>query len=83
MKFNGTITRVQRSHDGVMVIIDTDYGPRGVELDRSLWVEILRDFDLSQNDQIVGWAVIYDPAHGDLEVIAPDDWGEDDGPAPE
>lgn len=73
MKYTGTILRVERSRGGVTVIVDTPVGLRGIELDRTLWLQILEDFDLSSDDALVGWAVEYDPAHGDLEVVAPEE----------
>lgn len=71
MKYEGTITRVQRARDGVTLIVETVMGLRGVELDPELWQEIMADFQLGQADDVVGWRVEYDPAHGDLEIIGP------------
>lgn len=71
MLVKGTISRVQRSRAGVTLIIETEMGLRGVELDRDLWIDIVRDFELIQPDDIIGWAVAYDPAHGDLEITGP------------
>ncbi len=73
MKYAGTIVRVQRSRAGVTVIVETDIGLRGVELDRDLWAEIVRDFNVTDEAAMVGWAVEYDPAHGDLQITGPDD----------
>jgi hypothetical protein len=84
MKHTGTITRIQRSRGGVTLIIDKDYGPRGIELDRDLWSDILEDFDVSRDAELVGWDIEYNPSHGDLTLIAPDDPdpedSEDDSP---
>lgn len=71
MKVMGTISRVQRSKSGVTVIVNTDYGLRGIELERELWAEVLADFHVTQDEAVIGWAVEYNPAHGDLEVIGP------------
>jgi hypothetical protein len=70
MKLDGSIIRIQRSRDGVTIIIETPYGQRGIDLDRDLWAAILADFELTGDDQIIGWHVEYDPAHGDLDIIA-------------
>jgi hypothetical protein len=93
MKYDGTITEVRRSRAGVTLIIDTTMGLRGVEFERDLLDEILHDFELTQDTDLIGWAVVYDPAHGDLDIIMPDDFdgapdsdqaaGTDDGPARE
>lgn len=90
MKFSGTIAEVRRGRDGVTVIVDTEMGLRGVEFDRELLDQVLADFELHHPDELIGWAVEYDPAHGDLDIIAPDDFefaaddetpdGEDDRP---
>jgi len=73
MKYGGTIVRIQRSRTGITLIIETEMGLRGVELDRDVWAEITRDFSVTDEKRMVGWDVEYDPAHGDLEVIGPDD----------
>ncbi len=90
MKFSGTIAEVRRGRDGVTVIVDTEMGQRGVEFDRELLDQVLADFELRQPDDLIGWAVEYDPAHGDLDIIAHGDFefaaddetpdGEDDHP---
>jgi hypothetical protein len=72
MKYAGTIIRIQRSRAGVTLIIETAIGLRGVELDQELWAEIQADFGLTEAHNLVGWAVAYDPAHGDLEISTPD-----------
>lgn len=77
MKYEGTITRVQRAGGGVTLIVETVMGLRGVELDRDLWREVMADFKLGQADDMIGWQVEYDPAHGDLEIIGPAEEEED------
>ncbi len=71
MKFTGTILRVQRSRSAVTLIIETPMGLRGVELDRELWAQILIDFAQPADATLTGWTVEYDPAHDDLDIIAP------------
>jgi hypothetical protein len=73
MKYDGTITEVRRSRAGVTLIIETTMGLRGVEFERDLLDEILSDFALTQDADLIGWTVEYDPAHGDLDIITPDD----------
>jgi hypothetical protein len=67
MKYDGRIIRVQ--HD--TLIIETMMGLRGVELDEEVWDQIRADFELDALADLIGWAVEYDPAHGDLEITAP------------
>lgn len=89
MKMTGTILRIQRSRSEVMLIIETPMGLRGVALDRALWTQILADFSQPADATLSGWTVEYDPAHGDLEIVAPpgnnaegsDSPGEPDQPA--
>lgn len=71
MKYSGVITQVRRSKNSVTLVIDTAMGLRGVEMDRELWQTIMTDFKLGQADDVVGWEVEYDPAHGDLEIVGP------------
>ncbi len=78
MKYAGTITRVQRSRTGVTLIVETEMGLRGIELDRDEWAAIRADFEVSEDEAVVGWSVEYDPAHGDLEIIGPGDDEPDD-----
>lgn len=73
MKYEGVIVQVQRAQGGITLIIETEIGLRGVDLDRELVNEILDDFGLAKADELTGWQVAYDPAHGDLDVLAPDD----------
>jgi hypothetical protein len=93
MKYDGTITEIRRSRAGVTLIIATTMGLRGVEFERDLLDEILSDFELTEDADLIGWTVVYDPAHGDLDIIAPHNFdddpdsdhaaGTDDGPARE
>lgn len=79
MRYEGTIVRVQRAGGGVMLIVETAMGLRGVELDRDVWREVQADFRIGQADDMLGWRVEYDPAHGDLDIIGPA--GENDAAA--
>ncbi|MBN2304308.1 MAG: hypothetical protein JXQ72_07530 [Anaerolineae bacterium] len=81
MKYTGTITRIERSRSGVTVFVETDIGARGIELDRDLWAEILDDFQVANDKDVVGWAVEYDLAQGDLTITGPDDHGDEDADA--
>ncbi len=72
MKHSGTITRVQRASDGVTLILDTDFGLRGVEVDLDVWAAILADTGAEKDAELIGWAVRYDPATGDIEMAEPD-----------
>ena len=71
MKYDGVITGVQRSKGGVTLVVETEMGLRGITLDPDLWRTIMADFKLGQADDVLGWAVEYDPAHGDLEIVGP------------
>ena len=71
MKYAGTIVRVQHGRAEITLIVKTNMGLRGIELDRDQWAEVLRDFKLEKDDRVLGWAVEYDPAYGDLEITAP------------
>lgn len=73
MKYAGKITRVQHRGDGVTLIVETEIGLRGVELDTDLWSEIMADTGIARAEALVGWAVEYDPDSGDLELITPDE----------
>lgn len=79
MKHTGTITRVQHGRDGVVVIIETAMGLRGIEMDREDWAAILADIGLSHDSSLSGWAVEYNPANGDFELIEPGD-GDEESP---
>ncbi len=74
MKYAGKIIRIQHG----TLIVETALGLRGVALDPELWVEIQADFELEDPTDLIGWAVDYDPAHGDLEITAPGDSGNDE-----
>jgi hypothetical protein len=69
MKTKGIITQVRQGKGGVTLVIETEMGLRGVEMDRALWRTIMADFRLVQADDVLGWEVEYDPAHGDLEIV--------------
>jgi hypothetical protein len=69
MKHTGTITRIQPSRDGVTIIINTNFGPRGVEFDREEWLAIVNDLSLTDESTLVGWTVEYNPATGEFEII--------------
>ncbi len=74
MKYGGKIIRIQHG----TLIVETALGLRGVALDPELWAEIRADFELEDPTDLIGWAVDYDPAHGDLEITAPGDSGDDE-----
>jgi hypothetical protein len=79
MKYAGRIVRIQHG----TLIVETALGLRGVELGSELWAEIQADFELDDPADLIGWAVEYDPAHGDLEITAPgedEQAGADDSP---
>jgi len=78
MVVNGTISRVEQGRAGITLIIQTGIGLRGVEIDAELWADIARDFELTQPGDMVGWAVEYDPAYGDLEITGPGGDPEDE-----
>jgi len=72
MKYSGIITRVQRAADAVTLILETDFGLRGVEVDLDVWTAILADTATEKDTSLVGWAVEYDPATGDIELTEPE-----------
>ncbi len=79
MKYEGTILRVQRGGGGsVTLIVETAMGLRGIELDDEIWRAVVSDFRLGQVDDMIGWQVEYDPAHGDLDIIGPAEEDEPD-----
>lgn len=53
-------------------------GLRGIELDGDIWRAVMSDFRLGQAEDVIGWQVEYDPAHGDLDIIGPADENEPD-----
>lgn len=71
MKYAGTIIRIQHNRAGVTLIVETSIGLRGVELDQALWTAIQTDFEMNNEQNLIGWAVTYDPEHGDLEISGP------------
>ena len=78
MKYTGKIIHIQHG----TLIIETALGLRGVELDPELWAAIRADFELDDPAELIGWAVEYDPAHGDLEIAAPGEHERADNSAP-
>ncbi|MBN1680957.1 MAG: hypothetical protein JW966_11770 [Anaerolineae bacterium] len=72
MKHTGTIRRIQRGPDGIVLIADTNLGPRGITLDRETLEAIAQDAGVNKINALIGWAIEYDPEHGDLELIQPD-----------
>lgn len=56
MKYTGTIVQVQRTRSGVTLIVKTEIGLRGVELDRDLWGQILADFKVEQDEAVIWWS---------------------------
>ncbi len=73
MQYTGTVTRIIRSRSDITLIVDTEYGPRGIELDSDLWATILADAGLEPTATITGWSITYDTGTGDLEVTQPGD----------
>jgi len=79
MKIGGVITRVERGRGGLVLIVRTGMGLRGVDVERAVWEAIRADYELAGEQELVGWEVEYDPEHGDLEIMGPppDSVGED------
>lgn len=71
MKYSGTITRVLVSKNGATLILDTEIGPRGIELERPDWLRLLRRAGQTDPEALVGWEVDYDPAHEILDLLDP------------
>jgi len=71
MKYSGTITRVLVSKNGATLILDTEIGPRGIELERPDWLRLLRRAGQTDPQALVGWEVDYDPAHDILDLLDP------------
>lgn len=72
MKYSGTITRIQRASDEVTLIVNTDFGLRGIEVDLEVWTAILADTEAEKDASLIGWTVEYDPATGDIEITGSD-----------
>ncbi|NLE49944.1 MAG: hypothetical protein GX613_00940 [Chloroflexi bacterium] len=72
MKYSGTITRVLVTKQGATIILDTEIGPRGIELERPDWLRLLKRAGQTDPDALVGWEVDYDPAHDNLDLLDPD-----------
>ena len=78
MKYAATIERVERGRGGLTLFVRTQMGIRGIDVDSAVWTAIRADYDLVDEQELVGWEIEYDPEHGDLEVMGPpDDLTED------
>ncbi len=73
MKFNGTVRQVVTTKNLATLILDTEIGPRGIELERAEWVHLLRRTGATDPQALIGWAVEYDPEHDILNLIDPDE----------
>ncbi|HEX3050290.1 MAG TPA: hypothetical protein VHP83_06530 [Aggregatilineaceae bacterium] len=73
MQYAGMVARIIKSRSEITLIVDTEYGPRGIELDSDLWTAILTDAGLEPTATITGWRITYDTDTGDLEVFQPED----------
>lgn len=71
MKFNGTVRQVVTTKNLATLILDTEIGPRGIELERAEWVHLLRRTGETDPQALTGWAVEYDPEHDILNLIDP------------
>ena len=71
MKYSGAIKRVLVSKNGATLILDTEIGPRGIELERPDWLRLLRRAGQTDPEALVGWEVDYDPAHEILDLLDP------------
>lgn len=79
MQYNGTIRRVVTTKTLITLILDTEIGPRGIELERAEWVHLLRRTGESDPQALIGWEVEYDPEHDTLNLIDPDEAAAGDG----
>lgn len=73
MKYSGKIARVLVSKHGATIILDTEIGPRGIELERPDWLRLLRRAGQTGPEALVGWEVDYDPAHDILDLLDPNE----------
>lgn len=73
MKYNGTVRQVVTAKNLATLILDTEIGPRGIELERAEWVHLLRRTGETDPQALTGWAVEYDPEHDILNLIDPDE----------
>lgn len=80
MKYGGTIQRVLTTKTITTLILETEIGPRGIELARHDWLHLLRRAGQTEPQALVGWDVEYDPEHDSLDLVDPD---ETDDAAPE
>lgn len=71
MKYNGTVRQVMTTKNQATLILDTEIGLRGIELERAEWVHLLRRTGETDPQALTGWAVEYDPGNGDLELLDP------------
>jgi hypothetical protein len=71
MKYNGTITRVVVGKGGATIILDTEIGPRGIELERPDWIRLMKRAGQTDPNALVGWEVEYNPGHDDLVLLDP------------
>ena len=72
MKHVGPVLRVKGSKEGPLLIIDTNYGPRAVTVEKSMLNELMQDAQLGSVNEIAGWGVEWDPERGDLDLFPPD-----------
>lgn len=79
MKYSGTIRRVVTTKSLTTLILDTEIGPRGIELERAEWVHLLRRAGESDSQALVGWEVEYDPEHDLLNLIDPGEAADENG----
>lgn len=77
MTYNGTITRVLVSKSGATIILDTEIGPRGIELERPDWLSLLDRAGQTDPQALIGWEVEYDPENDDLDLLDPSRAAED------
>lgn len=77
MKYNGTITRVVVGKGGATIILDTEIGPRGIELERPDWIRLLKRAGQTDPNALVGWEVEYNPGHDDLVLLDPNRAADD------
>lgn len=78
MKHVGTVLRIQHDRSGPLLILDTNFGPRAVSVEKAWLQELVEEAGLDKIDAIVGWGVEWDPARGDLELYPLDDEDDDD-----
>lgn len=71
MKYNGTVRQVMTTKNQATLILDTEIGLRGIELERAEWVHLLRRTGETDPQALTGWAVEYDPEHDILNLIDP------------